>query len=380
MAGAALLPGAGGMIRFACKLSREDFAFDVAFEAEGGVTALFGPSGAGKSTAIRLLAGLERGGAGVIEVDGETLLDTSRGVFVPPHRRRIGLIFQDALLMPHLSVKANLLYGRFFTPRAARRIGFDPVVETLGIGHLLARRPATLSGGERQRVAIGRALLASPRLLLMDEPLASLDAARKREILPFIERLRDEFAIPIIYISHAFEEVALLARKVVWLEGGKVASIGPPGAEPNRADALDAHGGEASVLTARAARRLEAQGVVVLSHAAGEIVVPDAGGAAPPDKAQAILRVTVRAGDVALLARSEGEAALPGALKGDVVAIEADDGPFATVLVALEGGETLKARSTRFALDRMDLAPGSPVSALVAVARWAPPKTVSPLG
>jgi molybdate transport system ATP-binding protein len=355
------------MIRFACKLSREDFAFDVAFEAEGGVTALFGPSGAGKSTAIRLLAGLERGGAGVIEVDGETLLDTGRGVFVPPHRRRIGLIFQEALLMPHLSVKANLLYGRFFTPHAARRIGFDPVVGTLGIGHLLDRRPATLSGGERQRVAIGRALLASPRLLLMDEPLASLDAARKREILPFIARLRDEFAIPIIYISHAFEEVQALAQKVVWLEDGKVAAIGPPGAREEQGD-------EASILTGRAARRVEGKGVVVLSHPAGEIVVPDLGGEAPGPvvHARALVQVIVRAADVVLLTRHGDQASPPGALRGAVASIEANDGPFAVVVVALEGGESLKARMTRFGLERLDLAPGSPISALIGMARWAP--------
>ena len=191
------------MIRFACRLTRPGFALDAAFTAGPGVTALFGPSGSGKSTVIRLLAGLERPEEGRITLGDSVLLDTESRRAVPPHRRRIGLVFQDALLLPHLSVKANLTYGRWFTPRGERRIAFDPVVEVLGIGHLLDRRPTTLSGGERQRVAIGRALLASPRLLLMDEPLASLDQARRQEILPFIERLRDAFAIPVVYVSHA---------------------------------------------------------------------------------------------------------------------------------------------------------------------------------
>ena len=149
--------------------------------AEAGITALFGASGSGKSTAIRLIAGLEKPDRGRISLGGTVLTDVAEGIFVPPHKRRIGLVFQDALLLPHLSVQANLTYGRFFTPAAERRIGFEPVVEVLGIGHLLNRKPETLSGGERQRVAIGRALLASPRLLLMDEPLAALDQARKQD-------------------------------------------------------------------------------------------------------------------------------------------------------------------------------------------------------
>ncbi len=216
------------MIRFAARLHRPDFTLDATFATGDGVTALFGPSGSGKSTIIRLLAGLERPEEGRITLGDTVLLDTAQGLAVPPHRRRIGLVFQDALLFPHLSVKANLTYGRWFTPRGERRIGFDPVVEVLGIGHLLDRRPSTLSGGERQRVAIGRALLTSPRLLLMDEPLASLDQARKQEILPFIERLREAFALPVIYVSHAVEEVTRLASRVVRLDAGRVVAEGTP--------------------------------------------------------------------------------------------------------------------------------------------------------
>lgn len=230
MAGAAAHQPQGEpkMIQFAACLQRDEFSFDVAFAAYEGVTALFGPSGSGKSTAIRLLAGLERPQTGRICLDDEIVLDTASGRFMPPHKRRIGLVFQDALLFPHLSVRANLIYGLNLTPKHERRIALDPVVAVLGIGHLLERRPDTLSGGERQRVAIGRALLTSPRLLLMDEPLASLDAARKLEILPFIEQLRDEFEIPIIYVSHSLEEVTRLAKHVVRLDQGRVIGAGKP--------------------------------------------------------------------------------------------------------------------------------------------------------
>ncbi len=265
------------MIRFDCALARPDFALDVAFEAGQGVTALFGPSGSGKSTVIRLLAGLERPDRGVITLDDKRLLDTAGRIDVPSHRRRMGLVFQDALLLPHLSVRSNLTYGRFFTPGAERRIALDAVIDVLGIGHLLSRSPWTLSGGERQRVAIGRALLTSPRLLLMDEPLASLDAARKLEILPFIEKLRDEFGIPILYVSHAVEEVARLAARVVRLAAGKVAAIGPPGevlGETAAEDRFEA----VSLLTARCRGYRPDYAVTIFDHPAGEIIVPGRAG------------------------------------------------------------------------------------------------------
>jgi len=172
------------------------FELDARFTSSGRLTALFGPSGSGKSSVINVIAGLTRPQEGRVEVDGRVLVDTAAGIFVPKHKRRIGMVFQEALLFPHMSVASNLRFGRWFTPQAERYANMDAVVELLGIGALLERRPGRLSGGEKQRVAIGRALLASPRLLLMDEPLASLDEARKAEILPYIERLRDETKIP----------------------------------------------------------------------------------------------------------------------------------------------------------------------------------------
>src|SRR5260221_556145 len=202
------------------------FALDVAFQSGSGLTALFGRSGSGKTSVVNIIAGLLRPERGRIVVDDTVLVDTARGVFLAKHKRRIGYVFQDARLFPHLSVRHNLLFGRWFAPRAERQETLASIVSLLGIGHLLERRPNALSGGEKQRVAIGRALLASPRLLLMDEPLASLDAERKDEILPYLERLRDETRIPIIYVSHSLAEVARLATTMVLMSEGRVDAVG----------------------------------------------------------------------------------------------------------------------------------------------------------
>ncbi len=203
-----------------------DFALSAKFEAAGGATALFGPSGAGKTSIINMIAGLTQPERGRIRLDGETLFDSAARIDVPAWRRRIGIVFQEGRLFPHLSVRHNLTYGRWMCGHAADAQEFAHVTGLLDIGHLLDRRPGKLSGGERQRVAIGRALLMRPRLLLLDEPLASLDAARKGEILPYLERLRDEAKVPIIYVSHAASEVKRLATHVVMLDGGRVTATG----------------------------------------------------------------------------------------------------------------------------------------------------------
>src|SRR6185295_18647990 len=202
-----------------------DFTLDAQFETSVGLVALLGRSGSGKTSIINTIAGLINPDHGRVTIDDLVLIDTTRGIFIPPHRRRIGYVFQEGRLFPHLTVHQNLLYGRWFAPREAGG-DFDGVVELLGIGGLLDRRPGRLSGGEKQRVAIGRALLAKPRLLLMDEPLASLDDARKAEILPYIEKLRDESEIPIVYVSHAVAEVARLAATIVVLADGRVEATG----------------------------------------------------------------------------------------------------------------------------------------------------------
>jgi molybdate transport system ATP-binding protein len=202
---------------------RGAFHLAVAFKVGPGLTALFGPSGAGKTTLLNMIAGVAKPDRGRIAVDGAVLFDSAAGIDLEPERRRVGYIFQDARLFPHMSVEQNLLYGYRLTPPGSRYAAPDHVIALLGVGHLLARRPASLSGGEEQRVAIGRAILASPRLLLMDEPLASLDEDRKQEILPYIERLRDDMRVPILYVTHARAEVERLAGAVIGLAAGRLA-------------------------------------------------------------------------------------------------------------------------------------------------------------
>ncbi len=333
-----------------------DFMLDVAFSGGNGITALFGPSGSGKSSVIKVLAGLTRLRAGHVVLDDAIIADGA-GRHTPPHRRRIGVVFQEARLFPHLSVGANLRYGRLFTPKGDRRIAEQPVIDTLGIGHLLDRHPATLSGGEQQRVAIGRALLASPRLLLMDEPLASLDAARRLEILPLIETLRDEFGIPIIYVSHAVEEVARLAGKVVVLEAGKVAREGAP------ADVFRA-----------ASDRFE-----VMSVIEGSLGAPDQAFQLTPVETPAGMvwlngivghrgrgvRVLVHATDVALATQKPEGVTIRTVLVGTIADIPDVPGASVTVDVVLEGGAHLAASVTRASVADLGLSPGSPVFALV---------------
>jgi molybdate transport system ATP-binding protein len=214
------------MLRVDVSKQLGEFSLQAAFTSEGRVTGLFGASGAGKSSLINIIAGLLRPDRGIIAIDGETLDDTAAGVHVPPHRRRIGYVFQDARLFPHLDVRQNLEYGR-----RMNRLADDPaararVTELLDIGRLLDRRPGKLSGGERQRVALGRALLSKPRLLLLDEPLGSLDEGRKVEILPYLVRLRDEANVPMVYVSHDAAELRQLATRIVMLQRGRVTAFG----------------------------------------------------------------------------------------------------------------------------------------------------------
>jgi molybdate transport system ATP-binding protein len=202
-----------------------DFTLDADFKSESRVTAIFGPSGSGKTSVLNAIAGLLRPEGGRVAADGSVLLDTAAGIFVPPHRRRIGYVFQDERLFPHLSVQGNLLYGRIFAGSSRQHASFDEVIDLLGLGALLHRGISALSGGERQRVAIGRALLSSPRLLLLDEPLSSLDERRKDEVMPFLEKLRDRASMPIVYVSHVHSEIERLAGTVVLMGSGRVLAV-----------------------------------------------------------------------------------------------------------------------------------------------------------
>jgi molybdate transport system ATP-binding protein len=205
----------------------ERIGLAISLRAGTGLTAIVGPSGAGKTTLLHLIAGLIRPDAGTIVLGDEVLVDVGRGIFVPPDRRRVGYVTQESRLFPHLTVRQNLGYGRWFTPAHARRLTLPAVVDMLDLDVLLARRPARLSGGERQRVALGRALMTSPRLLLLDEPLAAVDVARRQEILPYLDRLRQELALPTLYVTHAVEEVAARAEAIVAMDEGRVVSVQP---------------------------------------------------------------------------------------------------------------------------------------------------------
>jgi molybdate transport system ATP-binding protein len=212
-------------VEVAARTRLGDFLLDASFKSDGRVTAIFGPSGSGKTSVLNVISGLLRPEHGRVVVDGAVLTDTGKDLFIPPYRRRVGYVFQESRLFPNLSVKGNLLYGRVFAARKDRYGSVQEVVELLDLGKLLRRGVQALSGGERQRVAIGRALLASPRLLLLDEPLASLDERRKQEVMPYLERLRDEARVPIIYVSHVLPEIERLARTIVSMSDGRVVAV-----------------------------------------------------------------------------------------------------------------------------------------------------------
>lgn len=334
------------------------FTLDMAFEAGPGVTALFGPSGSGKTTLVNLIAGLLRPDDGRIVLDGHVLADTASPAFVPPPKRGIGYVFQEGRLFPHLSVRSNLLYGRWLTPRLRRWGSLDDVVELLSLAPLLDRRPRELSGGEKQRVAIGRALLASPQCLLMDEPLAALDRGLKAEILPFLERLRDEMKLPIVYVSHSVEEVARLADRVVLIDAGRIATIGPVGDVFAFLEAgSDWEAG--AVLTATIVAHDEADGVTRLDHPAGRLLVPHIG--QPVGRR---VRVRVRARDVTLAVGEPGLLSVRNRLAARIVEIGAQPSPDVAIRLDV-GGEPMVARVTRAAVRELGLVPGLAVTALV---------------
>jgi molybdate transport system ATP-binding protein len=328
-----------------------------------GVTVLFGPSGSGKSTVIVAAAGLLRPDQCRISLDDEVLADTREGIWLPPERRRIGMVFQDSRLFPHMSVTNNLIFGMRRTQE--RIIDFDGVVELLGISPLLARRPNTLSGGERQRVAIGRALLRQPQLLLMDEPLASLDASRKAEILPYLARLKTMLQLPVLYVTHALEELAQLADSVVLIDSGSAVAAGPIAEIAARADLPLAQRDDAgAVLSCRVAAQDAERQLTCLRWGPNELWIPQT------DLPEGLdVRVRVPAREV-ILARPElngfrDALSLHNVLPGTVRAI-ADDPARRAVLVevALRGGSVLS-RVTPDAIARLGLAPGVPVAALI---------------
>ncbi len=334
------------------------FKLEVAFHIEhGGVTALFGPSGAGKTSVINAVAGLLGPDQGRIAIDGRVVLDTKKGVFVPVRDRRTGYVFQDARLFPHMSVKNNLRFGWRRAENPAGKDEVGRVVELLGLSHLLARSPKALSGGEKSRVALGRALLASPDILLLDEPLAALDAARRSEILPYLERLRDEAKLPMIYVSHAVDEVARLADDIVVLRDGRSVEQGSVFDLLTRLNSdVDPVG---AVLDTRVVSHRPSDGLSALSFAGGQLIVSRI---ARPVGAR--VRVRVRAEDIMLGLEEPRAISANNVLPARVIAIRKDDGPQAEVQLAC-GASRLVARITRASVARLALAPDLAVFAII---------------
>ncbi|MGY9047007.1 hypothetical protein P775_10070 [Puniceibacterium antarcticum] len=329
------------------------FRLDVQFDAPDGVTVLFGRSGSGKTSVVNAVAGLLTPSQGRIVVADQVLFDSRQGNYVPVHKRRMGYVFQEGRLFPHLTVRQNLLYARRVGGNRSEE-GLKRVVDLLGVGALLDRQPGALSGGEAQRVAIGRALLADPVMLLMDEPLAALDGARKAEILPYLERLRTEAGVPILYVSHNVSEVARLATHVVVMEEGRVLQAGPAGAllaDPGMVRVMGVRDAGA-VLQARVLRHSD-DGVTELQFSGGVLCLPEVEAAIGSE-----LRVRILAQDVMLaITRPTGISAL-NILPVEVLSLRRGDGP--GVIVQLRAGnDTLLARITRRSADALGLQTGS---------------------
>jgi len=349
------------MLDLSIRRRQGDFTLSVDLAAGDGITALFGRSGSGKTSVVNMVAGLSRPDQGRIEVDGRLLFESARGIDLPPDKRRLGYVFQEGRLFPHLSVLHNLRFGLERTPPAERKVGFDDVVEVLGISTLLDRRPAGLSGGEKQRVAIGRALLASPRILLMDEPLAALDSSRKDEVLPFIADLARRFSIPILYVSHAMDEVLRLADTLVLMENGQVAAAGPAEDILSRAELrpITGHGETGSVIRARVEGHDDRHGLSVLGFEDGRITV----GRLDLLPGSSV-RLRVHARDVAISLDPPGRVSVRNILPCTVTQVLPVEGEMVDVRLAL-GAVSIWSRITTLAQEQLALAPGQPAYALL---------------
>jgi len=337
------------------------FALEARFASEGKLTAFFGPSGSGKTSLLNIIAGIVRPDKGSIVLNGRTLVDTSKGIFVPKHRRRFGYVFQEARLFPHLTVRQNLLYGQWFTPSKERTIGVEQVLSLLNIQHLLDRRPGALSGGEKQRIAIGRALLTSPHLLLMDEPLASLDDSLKEDILPFIERLRDEAQVPIVYVSHSLSEVARLATTVVLIKDGHVVGVGAPVEVLGRRDleATEALAETGALIEATVAGHDAAFGLTSIRCKAGTLYAPQL--SLPVG---APIRLRIRARDVMIATSRPDTLSALNVLPGRVTGVERIGDGLAEITLDCSGIR-LAARLTLKSIENLSMAPGRDLYAVI---------------
>jgi len=337
-----------------------NFTVEAQFKSDMGVTALFGRSGSGKSSIVNMVSGLLKPDRGRIEVDGRVLFHSAKGIDLPPWKRRVGYVFQEGHLFPHLTVRRNLGYGRWFTPLADRYLAFEQVIRLLDLGHLLDRRPHSLSGGEKQRVAIGRALLTHPRVLLMDEPLASLDVLMKNEILPYIERL-NEMGIPILYVSHSLEEVSRLANTLVLLSKGQVSAWGKVDEILSRMELWppEDESDTGTILSTRVAGHNRDAQLTHLELRGGELHIPLVN--LPVGIA---VRVWVRARDVILATEPPRALSVRNILEGTIVEISQHEGALAELKLRI-GDSALLALVTRQAVRELALAPGQKVYALI---------------
>ncbi len=339
-----------------------DFSMDCVFQSSARITGLFGPSGAGKSTLLRIVAGLIHPDEGRVEIAGRCVFDSAAGIRVPAHRRRIGYVFQQARLFAHLNVAHNLRYGAWFSQARPSATRFDQVVDMLDIGALLKRRVAGLSGGEQQRVAIGRALLADPAILLLDEPLASLDAARKAEVLPYIERLSQTTDLPIVFVSHQLDEMLRLAnRHVVAIRAGRVAFSGETADFLARPDLLGArHARDAgALLRATVATHLKADGLSELDLDGQPLYVPRI-----DQPARQAVTLHVRARDVMIARHRPAGISALNVLETRIEAVRAE-GDYAVEVVLVAGTQTLEARLTRRSAQALALGEGDTVYAVI---------------
>ena len=341
-------------IRARFRVDRKEFALDVDLSLPGrGITALFGHSGSGKTTCLRALAGLERAPQGYCAIGDEVWQDETRGLFVPTHRRALGVVFQEASLFPHLSVRRNMEFGQKRTSTATNRFSLPEVAELLGIAALLDRSPGELSGGERQRVAIARALLAAPQILLMDEPLAALDLKRKLEILPYLERLHRELALPIIYVSHSPDEVARLADHLVLLDQGRAVACGPLNDVLARIDLPATFADDAGVVIEAQVSEHEADELTRLEFPGGHIYV-----SRRHEAPGTLLRCRIHARDVSLALIPPQQTSILNCVAATVVDLAPTDTP-GHVLVRLDvAGDPLLARITRRSAEKLAIRPG----------------------
>jgi len=337
-------------------LKQDGFSLEADFEVDPGITVITGPSGAGKSTLVGTIAGAAKPDQGRIALGDNVFFDSAKGAFMRPADRRIGYVLQDSLLFPHMTVRRNMLYGH----RAGAAWPLEDVATILEITHLLDRSPHQLSGGERRRVAIGRALLSNPDILLLDEPLANLDNARRSAILPLIERLRDEFALPIIYVTHAWPEIIRLADTLMVMREGRIQAMGPL-AEVLAANNDLAHMGlDGSVIDATIVGHDDDKGITALTTPAGPLYI-----ATVDERPGQTVRLFIGAGDVALSLERPEHVSVQNILSATIANLSPQDPPSVDALLTLDGGQSLRARITSRAVESLNLVEGQKLFAMI---------------